>query len=119
MINALGDNDVSSFENASSLLRSTTGWYSDKPGDVNGSDSYGFNALPGGHWDGKQQKFMNWKFYAVMWSKSEYEYSSDEYVYALYLRSNAKSQLTTTQKSFNDMNSVRCIKDYEVWEDVN
>ena len=119
LINALGDNNVGSFENASSLLRSTTGWYSDKPGDVNGSDSYGFNALPGGHWDGKQQKFMNWKFYAVMWSKSEYEYSSDEYVYALYLRSNAKSQLTTTQKSFNDMNSVRCIKDYEVWEDVN
>ena len=62
---------------------------------------------------------MNRQFYAVMWSNSEKTVGSDEFVYALYLRSNAKSQLTTRQKSFNDMMSVRCIKDFEVWEDPN
>ena len=66
--------------------------------DVNGSDYYGFNALPGGYFDGQQQRFMNWKFNAVMWSNSEKTVGSDEFVYALYLRSNAKSQLTTRKK---------------------
>jgi uncharacterized protein (TIGR02145 family) len=84
------------------LLKSTGGWYN----DGNGTDQYGFSALPGGsgHSDGS---FYNVGDYGLWWSANEGNSSSAYYrgmsynIDYAYWGSNYKSYLF----------SVRCVQD--------
>ena len=64
---------------AGKALKSGSGWYR----NGNGTDAYGFSALPAGYrnYDGY---FYNAGSYADFWSASQGEYSSD-YAYGMYL----------------------------------
>ena len=65
---------VGGWDVAGKKLRSRSGWRE----RGNGSDAYGFSALPaGGYYDGG---FVNAGYYAYFWSASQLEYSSRAYV---------------------------------------
>lgn len=93
---------------ACSALRSSSGWF----GESNGSDVFGFTALPAGHTDN-----LNYE-YAMFWSSTEYhDENCDEgnYVYCgayfAKLRFNNEFNLSDAYGKNNIGLSVRCVKD--------
>ncbi len=94
--------DVASSSTAGEYLKSRSGWYS----NGNGTDAYGFSALPGGdRYNGGY--FRNAGGIAYFWSSGEYDssyaFSLDLYYYygGAFLYYNFK----------NNARSVRCLKD--------
>jgi len=86
-------------------LKSTSGWYD----DGNGTDNYGFSALPGGSRYGNNGTFYSVGGYGYWWSSTEYG-SGDAYYRSLtYGYGGADVYRYYFNKSFGF--SVRCIKD--------
>jgi len=98
------------------ILKSTTGWYKDKNTDFNGTDNYGFSALPGG------QGTPDGKFYgdeksgtggdAFWWSSTERDGKPEN---AWLTGFNGGEMVPNmVHKYENDkryLHSVRCLKD--------
>jgi uncharacterized protein (TIGR02145 family) len=74
---------------------------------VNGEDSYGFAALPGGR-GGSDGKFSHDNTSGFWWSASESENNAD-YAYQLYMWDNALLSIG----SKDDLFSVRCLQDQD------
>jgi uncharacterized protein (TIGR02145 family)/uncharacterized repeat protein (TIGR02543 family) len=94
----------SSTETAGKKLKSVRGWYN----NGNGTDEYGFSALPGGHDIGGYGRFEsgdgNW------WSATRSHLNND---YASYRQMSFKYEYVYTN-TYNvlDRISVRCVEDY-------
>ncbi len=100
LIDAIGNAKTSG-----GLLKSTTGWGNGGHG-VNGTDDYGFSALPAGIWRGTGEKFYNDGFGALFWSSTE---DGEFGAYALSLWD--ESNLADLDYFIKDLGaSVRCIK---------
>ena len=87
---------------AGKVLKSTSGWISSS----NGTDAFGFSALPAGFRDIDG----NYNFkgsHAHFWSSTEYHSGYAYYMYLLYSRGSAYLDLNIK----NDGISVRCLKD--------
>ncbi|MFA6835179.1 MAG: fibrobacter succinogenes major paralogous domain-containing protein [Fibrobacteraceae bacterium] len=92
---AVGGSDV-----AGTMLKSTSGWESG-----NGTDSYGFSALPGGYFNGLGFSLVD--YYGLWWTATEYS-STDAYFQGM--SSNYESVATDYYfKSYG--RSLRCLKD--------
>jgi uncharacterized protein (TIGR02145 family) len=88
---------------AGKKLKSTSGW-----GDeYNGTDDYGFSALPGGYRNYSDGSFLNAGYYGYWWTATEY---SSGYAYSRYM--NYDSGLVD-ENSYNKSYgfSVRCVGD--------
>jgi uncharacterized protein (TIGR02145 family) len=95
---------------AGAKLKATWGWNWDISGDTtgNGSDEFGFSALPGGYGSPDGNSFYYAGVYGYWWSGTEYAYY-DAYAYYLTMEYNSYS----TSESDNTkeyMYSVRCVK---------
>jgi uncharacterized protein (TIGR02145 family) len=87
---------------AGSMLKSMSGWN----GSGNGTDAYGFSALPAGIRDGNGN-FYGLGYYADFWSSSEH-FSNNAYNMHLYY-SHGKADKNHDYKK--EAYSVRCVKD--------
>ena len=87
---------------AGMVLKSTSGWYNSS----NGSDAFGFSALPAGHRD-SNGGFFNEGYYAYFWSSTEY---GSSYAYYLNLNYYYGSAVLGNYGENNGF-SVRCLKD--------
>jgi uncharacterized protein (TIGR02145 family) len=85
-------------------LKNTSGWYN----NGNGTDQYGFSALPGGYGysDGS---FYNVGNFGYWWSASEYESNSDNAYYRGMYYGNVDAIRSSYRKSY--LHSVRCLQD--------
>ena len=96
---------VGGVDSAGTKLKSTSGWYNND----NGTDAYGFSALPSGGGDGRI--FGSAGFDANFWSSSEvdqdYAYYYAYYVYLYYYYADAKQDSSYKYSGF----AVRCVKD--------
>ncbi len=110
-------NAVGGKETAGIMLKSTEGWKDKNDGTSgNGSDNFGFSALPAGYREALPADYRDGRgvFYyeglsAFFWSFTEY---NSNYAYHMYLdRSYDNAGLDNSYKSYGF--SVRCLKDYE------
>jgi len=90
---------------AATRLKATSGWND----NGNGTDTYGFAALPGGI--GYSSSFSSVGYAGAWWSASEDEDSEGLYAYSWNVDNiNKEVQRRSLYKS-NDLVSVRCVKD--------
>ncbi|GBU20245.1 hypothetical protein R80B4_00121 [Fibrobacteres bacterium R8-0-B4] len=101
-IAAGGTGDYGNGGTAGKKLKSTTGWYS----SGNGTDEYGFSALPGGYRysDGS---FGNVGNYGFWWTATELDGSYADYRYMYYDIVNVDEYYDGKSNAF----SVRCLED--------
>ncbi|WP_407457579.1 fibrobacter succinogenes major paralogous domain-containing protein [Fibrobacter sp.] len=84
------------------VLKSQVGWYN----DGNGTDAFGFSALPAGYSIDKDH-FYDAGLFADFWSSTEY---ASKYAYDMYMKYNFEDALVVDfNKSYGY--SVRCVKD--------
>jgi uncharacterized protein (TIGR02145 family) len=103
LVNAVGGDEV-----AGKKLKSSSGWEN----DGNGTDEYGFSALPGG--DGPSDgSFYRVGIYGGWWSASEDEFKDGDYSDNAYLRlMGYDSERANLSSNFElDLYSVRCLQD--------
>ena len=93
---------VGGSSSAGKILKSSSGWY-DKG---NGTDAYGFSALPSGYRAIQGQSYYAGGF-AYIWSSTEY---NSYRAYYLYLRNHIESSYTNYDKKDNAF-AVRCLQD--------
>ena len=94
-------------ETAGKFLKSTNGW-EDKGVTGNGTDKFGFSALPSGFFDDRFFRIGN---NGIWWSANEHEKNKDM---ASYRAMTVKSEKAEGTEYFNKKHSyvsVRCIKD--------
>ena len=84
------------------MLKSTFGWYD----NGNGTDAYGFSALPTGFRD-NSGGFYGLRDYAFFWSSTEFGRSSAYYMYLYYSYESASLRYYGKYRA----RSVRCLKD--------
>lgn len=97
LFTAVGDQST-----AGVVLKSQVGWYN----DGNGTDAFGFSALPAGYSIDKDH-FYDAGLFADFWSSTEY---ASKYAYDMYMKYNFEDALVTDfNKSYGY--SVRCVKD--------
>ena len=97
LFTAVGDQST-----AGVVLKSQVGWYD----DGNGTDAFGFSALPAGYSIDKDH-FYNAGLNADFWSSTEY---ASKYAYDMYMKYYFEDALVTDfNKSYGY--SVRCVKD--------
>ena len=89
--------------NAGTKLKSKSGWSSG-----NGTDDFGFSALPGGI-GGSDGSFYYVGYEGFWWSASERDATGADYRYMSYILNNVESNQPGSHKS--NLLSVRCIKD--------
>lgn len=84
-------------------LKSTSGWLN----GGNGTDNYGFSALPGGYRDEPYGNFMDLGFFGFWWSDFD---QNDNY---FYIRGILNENQTILRMAYNESAgySIRCIKD--------
>lgn len=85
------------------VLKSTTGWHSDE----NGTDIYGFNALPGGYRDNSNGSFLNGYYLSGHWWSSTELGSEEAHNIILY---NTTSWVSRTYNFKSYGLSVRCLR---------
>jgi uncharacterized protein (TIGR02145 family) len=90
-----------------SKLKATSGWLKVTDKDGNGTDDYGFSALPGGYSNYDSFYFVG--HYGHWWSASEDDNKSYAYDRYMYYHFNSADGGTNNRKTF--LRSVRCIKD--------
>lgn len=90
---------------AGTMLKSSSGWSYYKGASGNGSDAYGFSALPAGYYDGNFEKAGE---YAYFWLSSEY---GGTYAFRMYLYYSSEYARLYCCHSKKDAFSVRCLKD--------
>ena len=101
--------EVGGSSTAGKKLKSTSGWYN----DGNGTDDYGFSALPGGIRD-SDGRFYNAGYYGEWWMATEYD---GNYAYLdgyIYLRSMSYDHDGVGENGYNHKSSgqsVRCLED--------
>ncbi|MDR0518422.1 MAG: hypothetical protein LBH25_15425 [Fibromonadaceae bacterium] len=83
-------------------LKTNNGWHN----NGNGTDDYGFSALPGGYTDGQFHNFVG--YYGFWWSSSENE-SENNYAYIRFMYYNY-SQVSETHAAKRIWHSVRCVQ---------
>ncbi len=90
-------------------LKATTGWYS----NGNGTDDYGFTALPGGrrNYDGRFGSISDNGFW---WSATEYDVSNAWYRYMYTSNSTVDSYGSSKGSGF----SVRCLRDFDLFDNL-
>ena len=91
---------------AGTALKSTSGWGSLKGVSGNGTDAFGFSALPAGYRD-LNGRYYSERSYAYFWSSTE-EGSYNAYYMNIYLETYATLNLSSS-KPYGY--SVRCLKD--------
>jgi uncharacterized protein (TIGR02145 family) len=89
---------------AGRYLKATSGWND----SGNGTDQYGFSALPGGHGH-SDDSFYIVGSYGNWWSASEYEYNSGHAYYQDMYYDGESANCGIFDKSF--LRSVRCVQD--------
>lgn len=89
---------------AGKALKSTSGWYN----NGNGTDSYGFSALPAGYY--YYGSFYNVGLGAYFWSATEEDSNN---VYYMNLFRNVDNAGLPTYESEGSARSVRCLKDID------
>jgi len=94
--NAVGGEDV-----AGTALKSTSGWYN----DGNGTDAYGFSALPGGNYNGSD--FYGVGNFGTWWTATECSSTGAYYRYMYY----GSRDVDTDNHSKTYGRSLRCLKD--------
>ena len=108
---AMGEEDINGFNAAGEKLKSTSGWsecdYGGKSG--NGTDAFGFSALPGG--GGFSNGYIGEGKSAAFWSSTEDNYHIKDGAYSLRLANClAWARLNYGYKKGFE-SSVRCVKD--------
>ncbi|MDR1812454.1 MAG: hypothetical protein LBQ87_06490 [Candidatus Fibromonas sp.] len=100
---------------AAKLLKATSGWNSYKESDGNGTDDYGFSALPGGYGNPNRIGIYNIRFenagnYGYWWSAFD---DGRNYDFFTYLRGMSYfSDYAGRGKAVNsNLRSVRCVRD--------
>lgn len=91
---------------AGTALKSTSGWSSYEGTSGNGTDTFGFSALPAGY-RSPGGDYYNEHSFAQFWSSTE-----DDSNYAYYMQltySNGRAYLYHVRKYYG--HSVRCLKD--------
>ena len=89
-------------------LKSTSGW--DDNG--NGTDDYGFSALPGGYWEIQYDSFNNEGEQGYWWSSTDYDRGVGQY--ARNRRLSCRTERVdwdVNNSRVGNMNSVRCVED--------
>jgi uncharacterized protein (TIGR02145 family) len=94
---------VGGAENAGTLLKSQNGWYD----NGNGTDQYGFTALPGG-FRYSNGNFINIGSVGYWWSASEND-TYDAWYRNMYYNNSNVYRYYTGNKEFGF--SVRCVRD--------
>lgn len=101
-------------KNAATLLKSTSGWEGYDGEDGNGTDAYGFSALPGGE-RGRAGKYYSLGYDAMFWNSSEdNEYLNAQFpgVFAGYMILMNKYSNASQGDFYKEYAySVRCVKD--------
>ena len=92
-------------DTAGTALKTTSGWYD----DGNGTDAFGFSALPSGSRSYYDGNFNNAGNYASFWSSSEFMGDSAYSLYLNYADASAARGLSVKNFAF----AVRCVKDSE------
>lgn len=100
LIDAVGGRSI-----AGERLKSTSGWFSGLS-NGNGTDAYGFSALPAGYW--RDGKFGYMGEYAHFWSASKDDSFHAYYLSFYYGENYLRSPGTSL---YVDCNSVRCLRD--------
>jgi uncharacterized protein (TIGR02145 family)/uncharacterized repeat protein (TIGR02543 family) len=91
--------------NAGTKLKSTSGWFN----NGNGTDDYGFSALPGGHEIGGYGRFEGASGDGNWWSATRSNLNSD---YASYRQMSFKYEYVYRNTyHYHDRISVRCVED--------
>ena len=90
-------------DTAGTALKTTSGWYD----DGNGTDAFGFSALPSGNRSFYDGNFNNAGNYAVFWSSSEFMLGDAYSLYLNYADASAARGLSVKNFAF----AVRCVKD--------
>jgi len=99
------ENAVGGSSTAGTKLKSTIGWNH----DGNGTDNYGFSALPGGgHLYIGGTEYFAFGTFGYWWSASEYEYHGG-YAYCRYM--NVSEEVLCTNQVKRSSLSIRCLKD--------
>jgi uncharacterized protein (TIGR02145 family) len=95
---------------ADRLLKATDGWYNEY-GDGNGTDDYGFSALPGGHFSKDQPDYSGVGKNGYWWSTTESPQREDRG--SVFYRSMSYGQGNTYWGHYMKTYSlsVRCVKD--------
>jgi len=91
---------VGGSDNVGTYLKSTSGWQD----DGNGTDAYGFSALPAGN---RYGSFSNAGYIAHFWSATEYDAFSAYFRYLFYDNADMSTNNYYEYYAF----SVRCVKD--------
>lgn len=88
-------------DNDASKLKSTSAW------SPVGTDDFGFNAVPSGHYSSNASEFSNISTGCDFWSSSSYSSSRS---YDMYLR-NANNNVNQSNDYKADLYSIRLVKD--------
>ncbi|MDR1829171.1 MAG: hypothetical protein LBQ76_00200, partial [Candidatus Fibromonas sp.] len=96
---------------AGEFLKATSGWNY----EGNGTDNYGFSALPGGRCYSDDGSFDVVGYYGYWWSASEHEYA-DEYEHCRDIAYGRRIDydekiIIWTRSSKSELFSVRCLRD--------
>ena len=101
-------NSVGGSSTVGMVLKSQSGWYN----NGNGTDAFGFSALPAGNRDHERdsnRSFLKEGNYASFWSSTESEYSSSSVCFMYLYYDDDDARLDFGQKDYGF--SVRCLKD--------
>ena len=98
------------WENAGKALKSVGGWNKFNLDNGNGTDEFGFSAIPAGNWDYSGKFFYIGDELNIMTSSLKKDNSSDSYYLSLL---NNVSYASIYSGSSMDGQSVRCIMDGE------
>jgi uncharacterized protein (TIGR02145 family) len=98
------------WENAGKALKSVGGWNNINLDSGNGTDEFGFSAIPAGNWDYSGKFFNIGDELNIMTSSLKKNNSSDSYYLSLL---NNESYASIYSGSSMDGQSVRCIMDEE------
>jgi uncharacterized protein (TIGR02145 family) len=99
--------------NAGTRLKSADGWYNSDAGNVgNGTNDYGFSALPGGYLSNPNGSFHFVGHRGFWWTATEHGTSGCEYesgcAYGMYMHDN---DVNESRDSKSTGRSVRCVQD--------
>ena len=97
LFTAVGGDDV-----AGKVLKSRSGWKS----DGNGTDAYGFSALPAGHRSYYDGDFSNAGNCAYFWSAT----TESDYAYSMHLYYSSNGAYLRCDNKYHGL-SVRCLRD--------
>jgi len=100
-------NEVGGRSIAGKILKSQSGWND----NGNGSDSFGFSALPGGYYRSDDDNFVDDGSFAYFWSATDFGLSTGDVAFYFLLSGRSDSSTSSTGDYKLMGHSVRCVKD--------